>query len=179
MALSVTLTALSSVITLFTIPVILSAAASIVGESVGISLPVGNLIKQNLLLMLLPVLLGIGIHYLWPAAAEKTDKVPRAPAFNKLEASAWPMLSRQKAAKMQVSDACIACGQCVKLCPKGNIRIEDGRAVFGTDCIGCLACLQYCPQEAIHMGGVTVRRERYHNPKVPASELMEKIIHID
>ena len=29
------------------------------------------------------------------------------------------------------------------------------------------------------MGGVTVRRERYHNPKVPASELMEQIIHID
>ncbi len=80
-ALSVTLTALSSVITLFTIPVIMSAAASIVGESVGISLPVGNLIKQNLLLMLLPVLLGIGIHYLWPAAAEKTDKVLGKLAF--------------------------------------------------------------------------------------------------
>ena len=81
MALSLTLTALSSVITLFTIPVIMSAAASIVGESVGISLPVGNLIKQNLLLMLLPVLLGIGIHYLWPAAAEKTDKVLGKLAF--------------------------------------------------------------------------------------------------
>ena len=34
-------------------------------------------------------------------------------------------------------------------------------------------------QEAIHMGGVTGRRERYHNPKVSAAELMEKIIHID
>ena len=41
----------------------------------GISLPVGNLIKQNLVLMLLPVLLGIGLHYAWPKAAEKTDKV--------------------------------------------------------------------------------------------------------
>lgn len=112
-------------------------------------------------------------------AGEKTDKVPRAPAFNKLEASAWPMLSRQKAMKMQVSDACVACGQCVKLCPRQNIVIKDGRAAIGTDCIGCLACLQYCPKEAIHMGGVTLRRERYHNPKVPASELMEKIIHID
>ena len=45
------------------------------GESVGISLPVGNLIKQNLVLMLLPVLFGIGLHYAWPKAAEKTDKV--------------------------------------------------------------------------------------------------------
>ena len=52
-ALSVTLTALSSIITLFTIPVIMGWATRLVGESVGITLPVGNLIKQNLVLMLL------------------------------------------------------------------------------------------------------------------------------
>ena len=74
-ALSVTLTAISSVVTLFTIPFIMSWATQLVGDSVGISLPVGNLIKQNLVLMLLPVLLGIGLHYAWPRAAEKTDKV--------------------------------------------------------------------------------------------------------
>lgn len=80
-ALSVTLTALSSVITLFTIPLIMSVATNLVGESVGIRLPVGNLIKQNLVLMLLPVLLGIGFHYAWPEAARKTDKVLGKLAF--------------------------------------------------------------------------------------------------
>ena len=80
-ALSVTLTALSSVITLFTIPFIMSVATNLVGESVGITLPVGNLIKQNLLLMLLPVLLGIGLHYAAPKTAEKTDKVLGKLAF--------------------------------------------------------------------------------------------------
>jgi BASS family bile acid:Na+ symporter len=80
-ALSVTLTALSSIITLFTIPLIMSWATRLVGESVGIVLPVGNLIKQNLVLMLLPVLLGIGLHYAWPVAAEKTDKVLSKLAF--------------------------------------------------------------------------------------------------
>ena len=80
-ALSVTLTALSSVITLFTIPVIMAWATHLVGESVGIALPVGNLIKQNLVLMLLPVLLGIGLHYAWPKGAEKTDKVLSKLAF--------------------------------------------------------------------------------------------------
>lgn len=80
-ALSVTLTALSSVITLFTIPVIMSLATTMVGQSVGITLPVGNLIKQNLLLMLVPILLGIGMHYAWPNAAEKTDKVLGKLAF--------------------------------------------------------------------------------------------------
>ena len=80
-ALSVTLTAFSSVITLFTLPLVMSWATRLVGENVGIVLPVGNLIKQNLLLMLLPVLLGIGLHYAWPKAAEKTDRVLGKLAF--------------------------------------------------------------------------------------------------
>ena len=81
MALSVTLTALSSVITLFTIPLVMSWATALVGTSVGISLPVGNLIKQNLVLMLLPVLLGIGLHYAWPKAAKRVDRVLGRLAF--------------------------------------------------------------------------------------------------
>ena len=80
-ALSVTLTALSSIVTLFTIPFIMSWATKLVGESVGITLPVGNLVKQNLVLMLLPVLLGIGLHYAWPKVAEKVDKVLTKLAF--------------------------------------------------------------------------------------------------
>ena len=80
-ALSVILTAISSIITLFTIPVIMGWATRLVGESVGITLPIGNLIKQNLVLMLLPVLLGIGLHYAAPKAAEKVDKVLTKLAF--------------------------------------------------------------------------------------------------
>jgi len=80
-ALSVTLTALSSIITLFTIPVIMSWATQLVGDSIGITLPVGNLIKQNLLLMLLPVLIGIGLHYWKPTASAKIDKVLSKLAF--------------------------------------------------------------------------------------------------
>jgi len=80
-ALSVTLTALSSIITLFTIPLIMSWATQMIGQSVGITLPVGNLIKQNLLLMLLPVVIGIVIHYIFPDAASKIDKVLSKLAF--------------------------------------------------------------------------------------------------
>ena len=80
-ALSVILTALSSIITLFTIPVVMTYATQLVGQSVGISLPVGNLIKQNLLLMLVPVLLGILLNYAWPKVAEKIDKVLTKLAF--------------------------------------------------------------------------------------------------
>ena len=59
-ALSVSLTALSSIITLFTIPVIMEFATQIAGDNSGITihLPVGSLIIQNLLLMLLPIAIG-------------------------------------------------------------------------------------------------------------------------
>ncbi|MBR1406673.1 MAG: bile acid:sodium symporter family protein [Bacteroidales bacterium] len=80
-ALSVLLTALSSLITLVTVPVVMSWATGYAGEAVGISLPVGNLLKQNLLLMLVPVLLGIGVHAAWPRVAEKIDKVLSRTAF--------------------------------------------------------------------------------------------------
>lgn len=80
-ALSVTLTALSSIITLVTIPFVMSWATRLVGESVGITLPVGNLVKQNLLLMLLPVVLGIGLHYAWPKGARSVDRVLSKLAF--------------------------------------------------------------------------------------------------
>jgi BASS family bile acid:Na+ symporter len=59
----------------------MSWTTQLVGESVGITLPVGNLIKQNLLLMLLPVVLGIVMHYVWPTRAAQTDKVLSKLAF--------------------------------------------------------------------------------------------------
>lgn len=104
---------------------------------------------------------------------------PTSNPFNALEASVWPKLCKKKAKKMQVNDACIGCGRCEKLCPKGNIRLEDGRARIGTDCIQCLSCLQFCPVQAIDLGGASVKRQRYHNIKITPDELCEKRIHVE
>lgn len=108
-----------------------------------------------------------------------SPKAPGAFFLNAVEAKAWPMLSKKKAEKLTVNGDCISCGQCEKLCPRGNIRLVHGRPEFGDDCIQCLSCLQYCPKQAINMGGATVKRERYHNANIPAAELMKKVIHID
>ena len=108
-----------------------------------------------------------------------SEKAPSAPLFNRIEASVWPKLAPKKAEAFTVGARCIGCGQCVSLCPKGNIKMVGRRPAFGTDCVQCLSCLQFCPRQAIHMGGVTEKRERWHNPNVTASELNEKIIHID
>ena len=112
-------------------------------------------------------------------SARRKDKLPPNNPINAVESKGWPKISDLKAAKMHSSDSCIGCGQCAELCPKGNIRIENGRAVFGGSCIQCLSCLQYCPRQAIDLGGASVRRERYHNPNVTAKDLTEKIIHVD
>ena len=80
-ALSVTLTAASSLITLVTIPVLMGWVTASTGAEAGITLPVGNLLKQNLLLMLLPVLLGIAINRWWGKAAARIDRVLSKAAF--------------------------------------------------------------------------------------------------
>lgn len=108
-----------------------------------------------------------------------TGKKPPKNPLNAAENAAWPMIVKKKAAGFAVSSACVGCGQCVRLCPRGNIRLEDGRAVIGTNCIQCLGCLQYCPTSAISLGSVTDKREHYHNVHVSAADLMETLIHID
>ena len=80
-ALSVTLTALSSVITLFTIPILMAWVTEAAGAEVGIVLPVGNLLKQNLLLMLLPVVMGIVVNSLWASSAAGIDRILSKAAF--------------------------------------------------------------------------------------------------
>ena len=93
-----------------------------------------------------------------------------------LEHAAWPMLSRKKAQSLIANDKCIQCGQCAKICPTGNIKYTGKAVVFGDKCIQCLGCLQYCPTEAINVGKLTVKRERYHNPNITVEDLTQDII---
>lgn len=80
-ALSVSLTAFSSIITLFTLPLIMNVVTTHLGEAVGITLPVGNLLKQNLFTMLLPIVAGICVRRYAESAALKIDKVLSKCAF--------------------------------------------------------------------------------------------------
>lgn len=80
-ALSVSLTAVSSIVTLFTLPLIMQLATASVGEATGISLPIGNLLVQNLLTMLLPIVLGIVLRRFRPSIAQKIDKLLSRLAF--------------------------------------------------------------------------------------------------
>ena len=80
-ALSVSLTAISSLVTLITVPFIMQWTTAAVGEAIGVTLPVGNLLMQNLVTMLLPILLGIYVRHKWPKAAHKIEGVLSKCAF--------------------------------------------------------------------------------------------------
>lgn len=111
-------------------------------------------------------------------AGEKSKKAPPKMSANALENKIWPSLAAKKAKKLAVTDACVGCRQCEKLCPRGNIRFVGNKPVFGSDCIQCLSCLQYCPQEAITLTQKTAKREHYHNPNITPNDLMQSVIHI-
>lgn len=40
-----------------------------------------------------------------------------------------------------VTEGCVGCGRCVKLCPLNNIRLEGGKPVWGRKCTQCMACI--------------------------------------
>lgn len=60
-----------------------------------------------------------------------------------------------------VDKGCVSCGKCVDSCPMANIRLVEGRPVWGKACIHCMACLHACPQEVIQYKRATQKKGRY------------------
>lgn len=48
-----------------------------------------------------------------------------------------------------VTDACIECGICTYVCPRGNYELTSKGVIISGDCEFCFACIQNCPQKAI------------------------------
>mgnify|MGYP003294678933 CR=1 FL=1 len=80
-ALSVSLTAVSSIVTLVTMPLIMQQVTEAFGKAVNVTLPVGNLLVQNLVTMLIPIIAGILIRRHLPLAAKKISSVLSKMAF--------------------------------------------------------------------------------------------------
>ena len=75
-ALSVTLTACSSIITLFTLPLIMAwVMKSVQFADVSIHLPIGKLLMQNLVLMVVPIAIGFIVNIFKEQAAAKIHNV--------------------------------------------------------------------------------------------------------
>ena len=82
-ALSVTLTAISSIVTLITLPFIMSGVAEFVSlqNNVEVVLPAGKLLVQNIVLLFAPMLVGIMLRHFRPEAARKVNRILGKCAF--------------------------------------------------------------------------------------------------
>lgn len=65
------------------------------------------------------------------------------------------------AKKFYATDDCISCGKCSNVCPLHNIRMNNGRPIWGNHCTHCMACICRCPTEAIEYGKHSQGLPRY------------------
>lgn len=122
---------------------------------------------------------------------------PRAGAFirRKRERVMTPYLELQKYADdpFIISADCISCGLCSRVCPCGNIILENGKPAFQHHCANCMACVVSCPKRAIGYNitegdrkllnaadskallvrfmGLPEKRKLYRNPYISANDL--------
>ncbi len=76
----------------------------------------------------------------------------------------------------QVTDGCVGCGTCTRVCPGGCIRLVDGKPSYDyTRCMACMACIQACPTKAIQFASVKEPNPeaRYRNPHVTLKDLIQ------
>jgi ferredoxin len=73
--------------------------------------------------------------------------------------------------RFSVTDKCVHCGLCARLCPVSNIAMESGRPRWQGRCEQCFGCINWCPAGAIETGWITRGRRRYHHPDVKATEM--------
>ena len=56
----------------------------------------------------------------------------------------------------RVTNTCISCGLCVKVCPENNIHLNNKKQPEWSDqCVQCLACIHRCPEHSIEYGKIT------------------------
>lgn len=72
-----------------------------------------------------------------------------------------------------VTDKCVGCGSCARICPVKNIELVDDRPSWQHHCEFCLACFHWCPKEAIQSSELE-NTIRYHHPDVDIRDMLRQ-----
>lgn len=73
-----------------------------------------------------------------------------------------------------ITNECIGCGICTKVCPMGCFVTKAQRAVQNSEkCIACMACIHACPQNAIQLNIPEPNsRARYRNENISLMDII-------
>lgn len=103
--------------------------------------------------LVIPTLKRARIRGMWP----KNIKYPLlSPSDVKIKGFELPSTARKKTKlRPRPNDRCIGCGKCEEICPRGAIKVAEGKAeVTYSRCIGCYCCREVCPEDAIDLVAV-------------------------
>lgn len=104
------------------------------------------------------------------AAHEDDEAVLPAERRRLLAALRWnppaegQTLPEQDFTRLQVSDACTACGVCVRICPTGALQIAESDGAFeltfsAAECVNCGLCINLCETHALARAGTPSMEE--------------------
>ena len=80
--------------------------------------------------------------------------------------SNWHIIGKS----FNVSEDCVKCGKCIRICPVNNISMVDGKIVFSDKCVACLGCYHRCPKKAIRYKDKK-KKDRYVNPNISEEDI--------
>ena len=74
--------------------------------------------------------------------------------------------------RFKVSALCDGCGICRRICPMGNVELENKKPIWNRHCAACLACFHWCPQKAITFRlPILGNRPRYRHPDITIKDI--------